>query len=194
MEPERRLERIGGQELIKNGILWLVTIAAALIAASAGAATLEDVKRNGIVHCGVSQDLPGFSSADKNGYWIGLDVDICRALAAAILGSAANAKFAAMSTVERFTALQSGKAFGRISGLKGDFSDQALPRTSRTAGIYWSRKSALKMHSKSSLSLTSSNRGIFRLDYMAVVLNSGDAQAIRGTLTPTGNWGAYNPK
>ena len=194
MEPERRLERIGGQALIKNGIFWLVTIAAALIAASAGAATLEDVKRNGIVHCGVSQDLPGFSSADKNGYWVGLDVDICRALAATILGSAANAKFAAMSTVERFTALPSGKAFGRISGLKGNFSDEALPRTSRTAGIYWSRKSALKMLEVVAVFDELEKRGIFRLDYMAVVLNSGNAQAISGTLTPTGNWGAYNPK
>ena len=81
----------------------------ALIAASAGATTLEDVQLRGVLNCGVSHGLPGFSNADKNGKWTGLDVDVCRAIAAAVLGSAEKVKFTPLTNKERFTALQSGE-------------------------------------------------------------------------------------
>ena len=63
--------------------------AAALVfaGAAASAATLDDVKAKGFVQCGVSQGLPGFSNPDADGNWSGLDVDLCRAVAAAIFGT-----------------------------------------------------------------------------------------------------------
>ncbi len=80
---------------------------AAVTAASAG--TLDDVKAKGFVQCGVSQGLPGFSNPDDKGNWTGIDVDVCRAVAAAIFGDASKVKFTPLSAKERFTALQSGE-------------------------------------------------------------------------------------
>lgn len=76
---------------------------------SAGATTLEDVKAKGFVQCGVSQGLKGFSSPDDKGGWTGIDVDLCRAIAAAIFGDDGKVKFTPLSAKERFTALQSGE-------------------------------------------------------------------------------------
>jgi general L-amino acid transport system substrate-binding protein len=75
----------------------------------ADAGTLDDVKKRGFVRCGVSQGNPGFSNPDAKGNWTGLDVDVCRALAAAIFGDADKVKYTATSAKERFTALQSGE-------------------------------------------------------------------------------------
>jgi len=72
------------------------------------AATLDEVKAKGFVMCGVSQGLPGFSH-EKEGKWSGLDVDICRAIAAAIFGDGSAVKFTPLSARERFTALTSGE-------------------------------------------------------------------------------------
>ena len=91
----------------------LTAILAAMVAgagfAAASAATLDDVKAKGFVQCGVSQGLPGFSNPDDKGNWTGLDVDLCRALAAAVFGDATKVKFTPLSAKERFTALQSGE-------------------------------------------------------------------------------------
>jgi general L-amino acid transport system substrate-binding protein len=79
-------------------------------AASANAATtLEAVKAKGFVQCGVSQGLPGFSNADDKGNWTGIDVDLCRAVAAAIFGDGSKVKFSPLSAKQRFTALSSGE-------------------------------------------------------------------------------------
>ena len=56
------------------------------VASANAATTLEAVQAKGFVQCGVSQGLPGFSNADDNGKWTGLDVDMCRAVAAAVFG------------------------------------------------------------------------------------------------------------
>jgi general L-amino acid transport system substrate-binding protein len=53
--------------------------------------------------------LPGFSNADEKGHWRGIDVDVCRAVAAAVLGDATKVKFTPLTAKERFTALQSGE-------------------------------------------------------------------------------------
>ncbi|MCH7912664.1 MAG: amino acid ABC transporter substrate-binding protein [Deltaproteobacteria bacterium] len=71
--------------------------------------TLSTVIAKGFVECGVNQGLPGFSNPDEKGNWVGLDVDVCRAVAAAIFGDASKVKFRATSAKERFTALQSGE-------------------------------------------------------------------------------------
>ncbi|GEN26377.1 amino acid ABC transporter substrate-binding protein [Halovibrio variabilis] len=77
--------------------------------ATAQADTLEDTINNGSVRCGVSDGLPGFSSPDDEGNWQGIDVDVCRAVAAAVLGDAEAVDFISLNAVERFTALQSGE-------------------------------------------------------------------------------------
>lgn len=81
----------------------------ALMGAAAGAGTLDDVKKRGQLSCGVSTGLPGFGMPDKAGKWSGLDVDVCRAVAAAVLGSSTKVKFTPLTAKERFTALQSGE-------------------------------------------------------------------------------------
>jgi general L-amino acid transport system substrate-binding protein len=79
-----------------------------LCAVAANAATLDDVKAKGFVQCGVSQGLIGFSQPDDQNNWTGLDVDFCKAVAAAVLGDATKVKYSPLSAKERFTALQSG--------------------------------------------------------------------------------------
>lgn len=71
--------------------------------------TLDHVREKGFVQCGVSQGLPGFSNPNDDGDWSGIDVDVCRAVAAAIFGDASKAKYTPLSAKERFTALQSGE-------------------------------------------------------------------------------------
>lgn len=80
-----------------------------LTATVAMAGTLDDVKKKGFVQCGVSQGLPGFSNPDDKGNWSGLDIDVCRALAAAVFGDDKKVKYTPLSAKERFTALQSGE-------------------------------------------------------------------------------------
>jgi len=71
--------------------------------------TLSSIKSNGYVKCGVSQGLPGFSNPDDKGNWTGIDVDICRAIAAAIFADDTKVKYVPLSNKERFAALQSGE-------------------------------------------------------------------------------------
>jgi general L-amino acid transport system substrate-binding protein len=71
--------------------------------------TLKQTQKKGFVRCGVSQGLPGFSNADAAGNWTGVDVDVCRAVAAAVLGDASKVKYTPLSAKERFTALTSGE-------------------------------------------------------------------------------------
>lgn len=80
-----------------------------LAASGAAAGTLDDIKAKGFIQCGVSQGLPGFSNPDDKGNWTGLDVDLCRALGAAIFGDSTKVKYTPLSSKERFTALQSGE-------------------------------------------------------------------------------------
>ncbi len=70
--------------------------------------TLAQVLKRGYLICGVSQGLTGFSTVDNKGHWQGLDVDFCRAVAAATLGDANKVSFVPLSAKDRFTALQSG--------------------------------------------------------------------------------------
>ena len=83
--------------------------AAALAVQPAAAQTLKTVKDRGQLSCGVSQGLPGFSAPDDKGNWTGLDVDVCRAIAAAVFDDPTKVKFVPLSAKDRFTALQSGE-------------------------------------------------------------------------------------
>ncbi|HZQ74298.1 MAG TPA: amino acid ABC transporter substrate-binding protein [Burkholderiales bacterium] len=75
----------------------------------AQAQTLETVRKRGHLQCGVNTGLAGFSQPDSRGVWHGLDVDLCRALAAAVLGDAAKVRYTPLTAQQRFTALQSGE-------------------------------------------------------------------------------------
>ena len=90
-------------------LVLTLALAAGLSAQAATAQTLKTVKDRGMLSCGVSQGLPGFSSPDDKGNWTGLDVDICRAIAAAIFNDPTKVKFVPLSAKDRFTALQSGE-------------------------------------------------------------------------------------
>ncbi|AVT81470.1 amino acid ABC transporter substrate-binding protein [Rhodopseudomonas palustris] len=83
--------------------------AAVFSVTSADAQTLKTVKDRGMLSCGVSQGLPGFSAPDDKGNWTGLDVDVCRAIAAAVFDDPSKVKFVPLSAKDRFTALQSGE-------------------------------------------------------------------------------------
>ena len=76
---------------------------------SAQAATLDTVRARGAVSCGVNVGLGGFSMPDSQGVWRGLDVDVCRAVAAAVFGDATKVKYVPTTGTSRFTALQSGE-------------------------------------------------------------------------------------
>jgi general L-amino acid transport system substrate-binding protein len=87
----------------------LFALAVVAIAQSASAQTLKTVKDRGTLNCGGNGSLAGFGLPDAQGNWTGLDVDFCRAIAAAVLNDAKKVKFVPLSAKDRFTALQSGE-------------------------------------------------------------------------------------
>jgi general L-amino acid transport system substrate-binding protein len=88
---------------------WLSLLALTLAGTAQAGATLDAVKARNSLKCGVSTGLAGFSIADSQGQWQGLDADGCKALAAAVLGDASKVQFVPLSAQQRFTALQSGE-------------------------------------------------------------------------------------
>jgi general L-amino acid transport system substrate-binding protein len=95
-------------------IAKLTVAGAAVLIGTAGIAaaqtkTLDTVKSRGSLTCGVNIGLAGFSQPDDKGNWTGLDVDYCKAIAAAVFGDANKVKYVPTTAKERFTALQSGE-------------------------------------------------------------------------------------
>jgi len=87
-----------------------IALATTLAAAPAHAGkTLDAVKQRGAVKCGVTNGVAGFSAPDTQGNWSGLDVDSCRAIAAAVLGDAKKVEFVPLNSQQRFAALQAGE-------------------------------------------------------------------------------------
>src|SRR3982750_528849 len=80
-----------------------------LAASAASAQTLNTVKQRGVLNCGSNGTLAGFGLPDAQGRWTGLDVDFCKALAAAIFNDVSKVKFVPLTAKDRFTALQSGE-------------------------------------------------------------------------------------
>jgi general L-amino acid transport system substrate-binding protein len=87
----------------------LIALAVMMTAHGAAAQTLKTVKDRGVLNCGANGMLGGFGIPDAQGHWTGLDVDVCRAVAAAVLGDANKVKFFPLTAKDRFTALQSGE-------------------------------------------------------------------------------------
>jgi general L-amino acid transport system substrate-binding protein len=88
----------------------IVAAMGAIMAAPAHAGkTIDAIKARGQVICGVNPSLPGFAAADSQGNWSGLDVDVCKAVAATLLGDASKVKWTPLNASQRFAALQSGE-------------------------------------------------------------------------------------
>ena len=87
---------------------WLF-LALLVSQAAAAQSTLDAVRSRGFVQCGVNTGLAGFAQPDSKGVWRGLDVDLCRAVAAAVFGDARRVRFTPLTSQQRFTALQSGE-------------------------------------------------------------------------------------
>jgi general L-amino acid transport system substrate-binding protein len=90
---------------ISAAALAIVVIAPGAVAGT----TVRAVDRRGELVCGVANDLPGFSAPDSKGQWSGLDVDVCRAVAAAVFGDASKVRYVPLTAQARLTALQTGE-------------------------------------------------------------------------------------
>jgi general L-amino acid transport system substrate-binding protein len=96
---------------MKFGILAAaaLTTGLAFAAPAQAGATFDAVKAKGYVQCGVNTGVAGFSAPDSKGAWSGIDVDVCRALAAAMFGDATKVRYTSLTSQQRFTALQAGE-------------------------------------------------------------------------------------
>ncbi len=108
-----------------------------LLPAAASAQTLEKVKARGSVNCGVNPALPGFSARDAQGNWSGFDIDLCRALAAAIFNDPGKVQYTPLSTTERLPALQADKIDVLSRNTTWTFSREAPLRLNFTAVTYY---------------------------------------------------------
>ena len=92
---------------MKKSLLLLAILATPALAQQQS--TLDAVKSKGFVQCGVNTGVAGFSAPDSKGAWRGIDVDLCRAVAAAVFGDANKVRYTPLTAQQRFTALQSGE-------------------------------------------------------------------------------------
>ena len=116
---------------MKTTVFLGMVAAGALVAGVAAAGTLDDVKARGVLNCGSNTGLTGFGAPDANGNYQGFDVDLCKAVAAAVLGDQSKVKYVPTTGETRFTALASGEVdvlvrnstwtFSRDTDLKFDF-------------------------------------------------------------------------
>ena len=93
----------------KLAAVVVATLGALLAAPAHAGKTLDAIKARGQVICGVNTGLAGFGAADSTGKWSGLDIDVCRAIAAAVLSDGEKVKYVPLNAQARFTALQSGE-------------------------------------------------------------------------------------
>src|SRR6478752_10653823 len=90
-------------------LVLTLAVAAGFSIQAASAQTLKTIKARGLLSCGVTQGLAGFSLPHDKGNWTGLDVDVCRSIAAAVFNDPSKVQFVPLSAKDRFTALQSGE-------------------------------------------------------------------------------------
>ncbi len=116
---------------MKKSIFLGTLTVAGLLAGAAAATTLEDIKARGTLNCGVNTGLVGFAAPDANNNWQGFDIDLCKAVAAAVLGDADAVNYVPLTGKTRFTALAAGEidmlsrnttwTFSRDNDLKFEF-------------------------------------------------------------------------
>lgn len=118
--------------------LVLLAMASGLFAMPAQAGkTLDGIRSRGQVVCGVHTGLAGFSAPDASGRWMGLDVDICRAIAAAVLGDTDKVKYVPLTAQQRFTAVQSGEVDVLSRNTTFTLSREAVQGLHPTAVTYY---------------------------------------------------------
>jgi general L-amino acid transport system substrate-binding protein len=100
---------VGRHIRILSGVIATLVSAILYHATVAQGATLDEVKKRGVVTCGVSEGIPGFSFQAAEGVWAGLDIDFCKAIAAAVLGDSSKVRLVPTSPGERFKPLTEGK-------------------------------------------------------------------------------------
>ena len=93
---------------MNHTIVAVAVAAIAIIGSPTSAATLDRIKVRGIVQCGVSEGLSGFSGRDANGDWRGIDVDVCRAVATALFGNPSRVEYTPLTGKNRLSALKRG--------------------------------------------------------------------------------------
>ncbi len=116
---------------MKKSVFLSTLVATTVVAGAAVAGTVDDIKARGELVCGSNNGLTGFGAPDASGAYAGFDVDLCKAIAAAVLGDASKVKFVPTTGETRFTALASGEVdllvrnstwtFSRDNDLKFDF-------------------------------------------------------------------------
>lgn len=92
-----------------SSIMAACVLGLAAHATSHAGPVLDGIKKRGTLRCGVTTGVAGFSAPEQGGKWKGLDVDICRAIAAAVLGDADKVSYTPLNAQQRFAALQSGQ-------------------------------------------------------------------------------------
>jgi hypothetical protein len=97
-------------------LTW-ICLALLLMASAGRAGTLQDIRASGVVTCGLDPARPGFSVRTDDYSWSGLDVDLCRAIAAAVLGEGQKVNLVALAENDRIVALQSGEIDILLHGL-----------------------------------------------------------------------------
>ena len=104
------------QSYVKTDMIIKTTLYAAVfalvllrVANVVGGAISDAARKRGFIQCGVNTGIAGFSQPDSHGEWRGIDVDFCRAVAAALFGDARKARYTPLTAQQRFTALQSGE-------------------------------------------------------------------------------------
>jgi general L-amino acid transport system substrate-binding protein len=129
-----------GNQMLRTVIRILPAVAvsaAAMLPAAASAQTLEKVKARGNVNCGVNPALPGFAARDAQGKWSGFDIDLCRALAAAIFNDPSKVEFTPLSTTDRLPALQADKIDVLSRNTTWTFSREAPLKLTFAAVTYY---------------------------------------------------------
>jgi len=116
---------------MKKSVFLGALAATTILSGAAFAGTLDDVKARDQLICGSNVALTGFGAPDAAGNYVGFDVDLCKAIAAAVLGDASKVKYVPTTGETRFTALASGEVdvlirnstwtFSRDTDLKFDF-------------------------------------------------------------------------
>lgn len=104
----------------------LCLLALGLAAPAHSGPTLDRIKARGMLRCGVSEGIPGFSQQDAAGRWQGFDADLCRAVAAAALGDGEQVAFVPLRASTRFPALQSGRIDLLVRNTSWTFTREAL--------------------------------------------------------------------
>ena len=110
MQRLTRMMRRGVIAAMAGGIAAVFAggVASAQLAPPPGP-TVEAIKKRGTLNCGIDTGVPGFAAQDASGTWKGIDIDYCRALAAAVLGDPTKIKYTPTTAAARFTVLQSGE-------------------------------------------------------------------------------------